>query len=278
MPNRNTKKINWLGINGNGDFYLKISESDYNARLEAGDKFVKRGENEGKPYYHETFNQDTVAGYLKSIKLKDSDYGKQLQIQVDGGDEIDVVTFPLFYLTTKDLSRYAVHFIRCLPVLDFTRKLSLIPNKEKRKGTDGKYYLKYPQLNILYKDGKEPYFIEYKTILQYKKDGGVVPNWKEKEVETIDGKKEVETDKTAANTFLYKVLTEHIEKIKKYWSQELSNADDKAEDEVKKEITTKRKTSITPKQKKEGVIYQDEIETEVNEDIGKSIDMDDLPF
>jgi hypothetical protein len=85
---------------------------------QATEKSVARINKMGREVYEEFY--DSLQGFIKDIKIRESEYGKSWQVIMDDGSG-------QYTLDIKYSSGYAVSFLKALPNADLTQMVALTP-------------------------------------------------------------------------------------------------------------------------------------------------------
>jgi hypothetical protein len=114
-----------MGLNKHeGGTFLSISEGKIVRRheTEVKGKTVSRVNKLGKTVHEEKF--DDIEGIISSLKLKadtsGQGYGDQYVIQITDGSDV-------YNINVQQSSRYATAFLKCLPNVDLSKPVRLMP-------------------------------------------------------------------------------------------------------------------------------------------------------
>lgn len=111
-----------MGLNKHGDGGIYLGVSDGSLVQQHKDpipgKTVTRTTKTGKTVHEEKF--DYIEGLLISLKTKENDYGKQYILGVQDGED-------KYYINLPYSSRYSTSFLKCLPGVDLSKVVKLMP-------------------------------------------------------------------------------------------------------------------------------------------------------
>jgi len=198
--------ITYLKINGNGVLYetSKVPKEGF-IEVSYQDKKTK----EEKVTYHCLYNAGTDEGKISYLDIRETPYGKNLNISVKSENGIDAIQVPLF-TAKKRLSPYAKNLACLLPNLDFNKVVSLVPSTKKDQNgyTDKAIFINYVE--------GDKGFVKFAHKFG---DNGDIP--KAVKTTAVDGT--VEYDFKEQDTFLYNVLAKEVQRFKDFQNSNNSN-------------------------------------------------------
>lgn len=108
-----------VGSNSNAIYY-SISDGKISRQFKEATANSKERTNKNGRQVHEEF-YDYIDGVITNIATKDSDYGKFWMITLSDGDQSQILQF-------NYSSGYANAFLKCLPNVNLTEKVKIIPS------------------------------------------------------------------------------------------------------------------------------------------------------
>ncbi len=116
----------YASVISDGSIRVQVDKETPGAKLREGD--LKDGTHFAK--YEMVYNE--ISGKIQNIEFVDSDYGKNIKITIDGGDELPIILF----LSTA--SNFGEDFMKKLPNINLKEEVTIKPYSMEVKGKNRK--------------------------------------------------------------------------------------------------------------------------------------------